>query len=108
MTSCLIYRILCVILQNKCHQYWPEELGRRVRYGAVEVAMIKEEILAYYIIRTLQVMRDEETRTVTHYQFTGWPDKTIPSHTLSLLEFLAKINKQKASLSDSPIVIHCR
>jgi hypothetical protein len=41
------------MLQRKCDMYWPKE-GTEV-YGSIHVKLIKEDILAMYTIRTLQI-----------------------------------------------------
>lgn len=42
------------MLQRKCDMYWPKE-GTET-YGLVQVKLIKEDVLAMYTVRTLQIL----------------------------------------------------
>ena len=54
-----------IILQVKCDQYWPDEVGKKVSYGTISVQYSREEIHPDYICRTFEVCRsDGETRNV--------------------------------------------
>ena len=44
-----------LILQPKCHQYWPEKMNGSSTYGNVSVTLLQEEILAEYTIRNLSL-----------------------------------------------------
>jgi hypothetical protein len=55
-----------VLLQQKCVQYWPHK--GTADYGFLTVKMIKEEVFAYYVIRTLSV---EPSPNQGHYIKVG-------------------------------------
>lgn len=40
-------------LQRKCDMYWPKE-GTET-YGVIQVKLVKEDIMATYTVRTLQI-----------------------------------------------------
>ena len=47
--------------------------------------------------------------TVTQYHFIQWPDHGVPVTTSHLMKMhKAAMETQKASKTDSPIVVHCR
>ena len=45
---------LILFFQRKCDMYWPKE-GTEL-YGFIQVKLIKEDILAMYTVRTLQIL----------------------------------------------------
>lgn len=57
----------------------------------------------------------DESRVVTQYQFTGWPDFGVPPSARSLLQFLDDIHRLQDQHSKEftagdripPIVVHC-
>lgn len=61
----------------------------------------------------------DETRKVSHWQFTSWPDYGVPTSAMAMINFLQKVREQQAQmvrdLGDSwtghtkgpPIVVHC-
>lgn len=64
------------------------------------------------------MFQTEETREISHWQFTSWPDYGVP-HAKVMLEFLEKVRNKQAemvkNLEDTwaghprgpPIVVHC-
>uniref|UniRef100_A0A1I8A6H7 protein-tyrosine-phosphatase n=1 Tax=Steinernema glaseri TaxID=37863 RepID=A0A1I8A6H7_9BILA len=117
----------------KCHRYFPDSqepvlfaydaaAGRRFR-----VTLISEEDHGDFIIRELELAllspegpnEDEsgdfdrkilETRAVTHYQYTTWPDFGCPKetgHFLAFREHLKSSGKLESDSSSGPVVIHC-
>lgn len=67
----------------------------------------------------LQLSQTDETRNVSHWQFTSWPDYGVPSSALAMLTFLQRVREKQAemvtALGDTwaghsrgpPIVVHC-
>lgn len=49
-----------------------------------------------------------ETRTISHFHYTTWPDFGVPESPASFLNFLCKV-RESGSLSPEhgPAVIHC-
>lgn len=65
------------------------------------------------------IVQTEETRNVSHWQFTSWPDYGVPASAMAMLNFLQRVREQQAkmvkALGDTwaghprgpPIVVHC-
>lgn len=47
--------LIILILQPKCHQYWPDKVNSSSTYGNVSVMLLQEEVLAEYTIRSLSL-----------------------------------------------------
>ena len=44
-----------LILQPKCHQYWPDKVNGSSTFGNISVTFVQEEVLAEYTIRNLVI-----------------------------------------------------
>lgn len=109
--------------RTKCGQYWPSEVGGSLTFGQFEVTcgeMEESEDAGYTVSSlTLTNTKTEESRTVSHMQFTSWPDYGVPQSAQAMLEFLDRVRTQQANmvtaLGDTwaghpkgpPIVVHC-
>lgn len=98
--------------RRKCDMYWPKE-GTEL-YGFIQVKLIKEDVLAMYTVRTLQILHlhakkkkhNLAERTIYQYHYTNWPDHGTPDHPLPILSFVKK--SSAANPPDAgPIVVHC-
>jgi len=49
----ILLAIVTLILQPKCHQYWPDKLSSSSTFGNISVTLMEEEVLAEYTIRSL-------------------------------------------------------
>ena len=49
----------------------------------------------------------EETRMVTQYHYTAWPDHGVPKFATPLLSFIRRINREYPKNRGS-MVVHCR
>ncbi|CAH0561937.1 unnamed protein product [Brassicogethes aeneus] len=98
--------------RRKCDMYWPKEGSET--YGIIQVKLVKEDIMATYTIRTLQIrhLRIKKKKPslteklVYQYHYTNWPDHGTPDHPLPVLHFV-----KKSALSNppdaGPIIVHC-
>lgn len=79
----------------------------------VPVCDYLEEYIFYFC-----ASQTEETRTVSHMQFTSWPDYGVPQSAQAMLEFLDRVRDQQANMVTAlgdwtghpkgpPIVVHC-
>jgi tyrosine-protein phosphatase non-receptor type 9 len=107
--------------RTKCGQYWPELEGTSITCGIYEIHSENIENYEDFIITSLTITntRSEEVRSVSHFQFTSWPDYGTPDSALSMLQFLQcvreKQNEMLLQLEDSwnghplgpPIIVHC-
>ncbi|XP_057584469.1 receptor-type tyrosine-protein phosphatase C isoform X2 [Hippopotamus amphibius kiboko] len=95
--------------KNKCALYWPSmEEGSRV-FGDVIVEINEHKRCPDYIIQKLTITNRKEKstgRTVTHIQFTSWPDHGVPEDPHLLLKLRRRVNAFSNFFS-GPIVVHC-
>ena len=49
----------------------------------------------------------QNTRVVTHYHFTSWPDHDVPEYATSILTYHYRISRDYKP-SKGPMVVHCR
>eukprot|EP00057_Strongylocentrotus_purpuratus_P015757 XP_011670231.1 PREDICTED: tyrosine-protein phosphatase non-receptor type 9 isoform X1 [Strongylocentrotus purpuratus] len=105
----------------KCGQYWPLEEGTSGEYGKISVANLEIETRRDYTITVLTVHNSttNESRRITHFQFTSWPDFGTPRSALAMLEFREEVRQyQSTSVKEMgdewtghpggpPIVVHC-
>ncbi|CAH2311689.1 receptor-type tyrosine- phosphatase C isoform X1 [Pelobates cultripes] len=94
--------------RNKCAQYWPILECERATFGDVEVTMNEEKIFPDYITRKLHITnkREKSKRSITHIQFTVWPDHGVPDDPNLLLKLRRRVNALSNFFS-GPIVVHC-
>ncbi|XP_063928096.1 tyrosine-protein phosphatase 99A isoform X2 [Zophobas morio] len=112
MITNLVERGRFITLQRKCDMYWPKE-GTET-YGVIQVKLVKEDIMATYTVRTLQIrhLRIKKKKAamaeklVYQYHYTNWPDHGTPDHPLPVLHFVKK--SAAANPPDAgPIIVHC-
>ncbi|XP_076175853.1 putative receptor-type tyrosine-protein phosphatase mosPTP-1 isoform X2 [Ptiloglossa arizonensis] len=100
--------------RKKCDMYWPKKGSET--YGYIQVTLLREDVMATYTIRTLQIRHlkvkkrkngvNMGERIVWQYHYTGWPDHGVPEHPLPVLSFIRK--SSNANPPDAgPIVVHC-
>jgi len=98
--------------RRKCDMYWPNEGSET--YGVITVKLLKEDIMATYTVRTLQIHHNKvkkkkhgpADRLVYQYHYTNWPDHGTPDHPLPILNFVKK--SSAANPTDAgPIIVHC-
>ena len=53
---------------------------------------------------TWQVTEREKELTVTHMQYTAWPDHGVPQNAMSLI---FRVRKQHPASLDQPLLVHC-
>ncbi|KAJ9581538.1 hypothetical protein L9F63_023279 [Diploptera punctata] len=98
--------------RRKCDMYWPKE-GTET-YGVIQVKLMKEDVMATYTVRTLQIrhLRIKKKkqamaeRFVYQYHYTNWPDHGTPDHPLPVLSFVKKSSAANP-VDAGPIIVHC-
>ncbi|CAC5403098.1 PTPN1 [Mytilus coruscus] len=109
-------KLSILILQRKCHQYWPlgENYGddEEMVYEDVQlkITLLEERSCNYYIVRTLEIedMQTSETREILHFNYVTWPDFGVPTSPTAFLNFLMAVRESGGLEPDSgPCVIHC-
>lgn len=71
--------MICDIVEGgktKCEEYWPP-LAEPTACGEIRVTMLSEKQTTKGKEREFKLEIGEHSRTVSHFQFLGWPDKEI-------------------------------
>ncbi|KAH3833976.1 hypothetical protein DPMN_107294 [Dreissena polymorpha] len=93
----------------KCLGYWPLEVGSKKDFQALTTTLICNEEFTDYTVRKLSLsLKDKQSvsRVVTHFHYTAWPDKDVPTSTSSLLHFWRRIRAHDPD-KKQPWVVHC-
>ncbi|OAD61168.1 Tyrosine-protein phosphatase 99A, partial [Eufriesea mexicana] len=100
--------------RKKCDMYWPKKGSET--YGYIQVTLLREDVMATYTIRTLQIRHikvkkrkngvNMGERIIWQYHYTGWPDHGVPEHPLPVLSFIRKSSNANPP-DGGPIVVHC-
>ncbi|XP_028920958.1 tyrosine-protein phosphatase non-receptor type 2 isoform X4 [Ornithorhynchus anatinus] len=96
----------------KCEQYWPTKEDQVMLFKETGfcVRLVSEDVKSYYTVHLLQLenISSGETRTISHFHYTTWPDFGVPESPASFLNFLFKV-RESGSLNaeHGPAVIHC-
>nr|XP_025845320.1 tyrosine-protein phosphatase non-receptor type 20 isoform X1 [Vulpes vulpes] len=90
----------------KCHHYWPISMKKPLELKNYRVFLENYQILQYFIIRILQVVRKSTgtSHFVKHVQFTNWPDHGTPA---SVDGFIKYVRFARKSHLTGPILVHC-
>ncbi|XP_052418530.1 tyrosine-protein phosphatase non-receptor type 18 isoform X2 [Carassius gibelio] len=92
--------------KKKCEVYWESTPDASIfgpfTVSTVEESRPNEEV----IVRTLAVKYCDETRNVSHFQYTAWPDHGIPDMPDGILGMM-ELARQKQGNQTDPVVIHC-
>uniref|UniRef100_D3Z6W2 Tyrosine-protein phosphatase non-receptor type n=1 Tax=Mus musculus TaxID=10090 RepID=D3Z6W2_MOUSE len=95
----------------KCAQYWPTDDREMVfKETGFSVKLLSEDVKSYYTVHLLQLenINTGETRTISHFHYTTWPDFGVPESPASFLNFLFKVRESGCLTPDhGPAVIHC-
>ncbi|NXF90652.1 PTN22 phosphatase, partial [Eubucco bourcierii] len=108
------YKVLVVVMacmefemgKKKCERYWAEVVGPALRCGPFCITCEAEEKRNEYVIRTLKVTLNTETRTVHQFHYRNWPDHDIPSSIDPILELISEVRCYQRDDS-VPLCIHC-
>ncbi|KAF6038291.1 hypothetical protein EB796_003402 [Bugula neritina] len=92
-------------IANKCEQYWPLDKHPKT-FGDVTVCSKSVECWADFTQTRLSISKDDETRTLSHFNYLSWPDHGVPDDLSSYVAFYFKI-KSLVSHSTNPLLIHC-
>ncbi|CAO2594344.1 Tyrosine-protein phosphatase non-receptor type 2 [Lemmus lemmus] len=95
----------------KCAQYWPtDDREMLFKETGFSVKLLSEDVKSYYTVHLLQLenINSGETRTISHFHYTTWPDFGVPESPASFLNFLFKVRESGSLNTDhGPAVIHC-
>lgn len=90
----------------KCGHYWPEE-GAPIKGERFDVEQVEVDDGEELITRVVAVTNKEtgESRNVTQFMYTAWPDHGLPPSTTAYLELSRRADE--ANVTKAPLVVHC-
>ncbi|KAM4720013.1 tyrosine-protein phosphatase non-receptor type 13 isoform 2-T3 [Anableps anableps] len=91
----------------KCQRYWPDTpRTAEMVDDRLQITLVKDQHLDHFVIRLIEVkdVQTNETKLVTHLNYTGWPDHGTPSQPEHLLTFISYMRHMHRS---GPIITHC-
>ncbi|KAL1021166.1 hypothetical protein UPYG_G00009670 [Umbra pygmaea] len=92
--------------KKKCERYWANR-EETLPFGPFMVSNHEEySPNEEVVVRTLTVRYLEETRTVSQFQYTAWPDHDIPNTAKGILGLMDMARTVQGN-NTSPVVIHC-
>ena len=106
--------------RDKCFPYFPESFEEDTLTikdeeesgdgfeATIKLLEIEEDRASMSIVRKLLLVVGDDTKTVWHFHFAGWPDFSIPEDDdrLALLQ-LIRISDEKTLTPENPRIIHC-
>uniref|UniRef100_A0A8W8NPK4 protein-tyrosine-phosphatase n=1 Tax=Magallana gigas TaxID=29159 RepID=A0A8W8NPK4_MAGGI len=92
----------------KCERYWPTSGDSKMVLEIFTVQLFSERIYANFSTHNLKLFNREtqETRQITHLQYTSWPDHGTPNP-LELLSFYHYVSKAMEQHPEQKLVVHC-
>ncbi|KAF8952290.1 hypothetical protein BGZ46_003524, partial [Entomortierella lignicola] len=99
----------------KCHRYWPTSDNPVMVLGSLKVTFMgdyrPENPDDTIFVRHLKLSHlnkpDVPERTITHIQYTGWPDFGVPESPMEVLKVVQLSNTHNTPASAGPIIVHC-
>uniref|UniRef100_UPI00358EB7E3 tyrosine-protein phosphatase non-receptor type 2 isoform X2 n=1 Tax=Myxine glutinosa TaxID=7769 RepID=UPI00358EB7E3 len=79
-------------------------------HKGLQVSLVKEEGEAAYTVRTLQLMhiQSRQSRSITQFHCTTWPDFGIPESPDLFLDFLFRVRSSELlGPEHGPAIVHC-
>ena len=65
---------------------------------------VAANVYSFYVERQWNVTRDGATRSITHIQYTNWPDHGVPESACEILHLYYKVKTLERS---GPLLVHC-
>ena len=95
-------------IQAKCHRYWP--LSGAEQYGKLQVIFCSSTEFPDYALREFKLVdtQDGSSLNVKQFQYTDWPEESVPPSGSGLIDLIGQVQKWQRSSGDKPIVVHCR
>ncbi|XP_011788523.1 PREDICTED: tyrosine-protein phosphatase non-receptor type 22 isoform X4 [Colobus angolensis palliatus] len=108
------YSVLIIVMacmeyemgKKKCERYWAELGEIQLEFGPFSISCEAEKRKSDYIIRTLKVKFNSDTRTIYQFHYKNWPDHDVPSSIDPILELIWDVRCYQEDDS-VPICIHC-
>ncbi|XP_067947062.1 receptor-type tyrosine-protein phosphatase kappa-like [Watersipora subatra] len=93
-------------LKTKCMQYWPLEVGVAKVFGEFYVSLKSVNLYAEFSMSHLEVAKDGERRTITHFNYLSWPDHGVPDIEM-FVSFHRLISSRISNSKTQPLLVHC-
>ncbi|XP_067943686.1 receptor-type tyrosine-protein phosphatase delta-like isoform X3 [Watersipora subatra] len=90
----------------KCKQYWPLEKNSPETFGEFRVVLKETKGYTDFAINYLQVTMNGETRRISQFNYTGWPDHGVPDIEV-FVSFHRLISTTISHNRQKPLLIHC-
>ncbi|KAI0229775.1 Tyrosine-protein phosphatase 10D [Lamellibrachia satsuma] len=91
--------------REKCDHYWPVD-AQPMYYGDLKVEILSENKTVDWIVSTMKVSLGSQSRNITHFHYTAWPDFGVPDNPQSLIGFVRLVRRSLDPVG-GPIVVHC-
>ncbi|KAJ2877475.1 hypothetical protein IWW38_006566, partial [Coemansia aciculifera] len=103
--------------RTKCHQYWPDRIGKQTAYGDIGIVWEAEAVHPddpSVVSRRLRLTKSgvRASVVVTHLQYLGWPDHGVPENPLGVLRLRQLAHRMQTegeaeARARIPMVVHC-
>nr|XP_022311501.1 uncharacterized protein LOC111116789 isoform X2 [Crassostrea virginica] len=92
----------------KCERYWPHSSTSHMTKEHFILRLTSEKTYANFVVHNLEILNREnnETRQLTHLQYTAWPDHGTPTP-LELLVFYHYVSRAKDIHPENKLLVHC-
>nr|XP_022312496.1 uncharacterized protein LOC111117633 [Crassostrea virginica] len=92
----------------KCERYWPHSSTSHMTKDHFILRLTSEKTYANFVVHNLEILNREnnETRQLTHLQYTAWPDHGTPTP-LELLVFYHYVSRAKDIHPENKLLVHC-
>nr|XP_022311497.1 uncharacterized protein LOC111116787 isoform X2 [Crassostrea virginica] len=92
----------------KCEKYWPHSSTSHMTKEHFILRLTSQKTYANFVVHNLEILNREnnETRHVTHLQYTAWPDHGTPTP-LELLVFYHYVSRAKDIHPENKLLVHC-
>ena len=110
--SCIVM-ITQLIEGHKCDIYFPDDLDTPVQYHSVRVTLKQVTFCQDYEVRQLQIDCQGQTKLISHYWYTAWPDRSLPvslpENVNALVELVKLVDSEREhDREKGPVLVHCR
>lgn len=93
--------------QEKCFQYWPDEVNEPRQHGDIVVNPISVSNIDKYNITVFNVSLGDHTRTIKHFHFLEWPDFSAKVAPNDMIDFVNLVRGHITPDIKGPAIIHC-
>ncbi|XP_044066175.1 tyrosine-protein phosphatase non-receptor type 18 isoform X2 [Siniperca chuatsi] len=91
--------------KKKCECYWAPA-HQSAAFGPFTVCNEETQPNEDLVVRALTVTYQQDSRSVTQYQFLSWPDHDVPYEAAGVLDLLERARNSQGTHT-SPLLIHC-